>query len=126
MMVKDRCHAVTDAVENRSVGAGSRTIQRQVAVNVPPCSVQDFKEVRGIVAIDRQSSRQSGIDMSMSIDESGQDQLAVSIHEFRIRVFLFHILEKTYLPDHLFVYNNSTILQVRVFRIQCENSAISY
>ena len=126
MVVKDCRHAVPDAVKDGCVCTGSGTVQSQMTVDIPPHPVQNFKEIGGIVAVDRKSSCKSGIDMSMGIDESGHDQLAVGVHEFSVRIFLLHLLKRTYFPDRFPVYHYSTVFQVWVFLIQCENSSISY
>ena len=50
MVVENCCNALLDAVHIQGIGAGTGALQRQVAVNGPPCTVQYLIEIVGIVA----------------------------------------------------------------------------
>ena len=59
VMVKDGRNAVSDAVENGRVRAGFCAVYRQMAVDVPPHSVEYLEEVGRVMAFDRQASRKA-------------------------------------------------------------------
>ena len=105
-MVEDGRDALFDAVDVERVGAGAGAFERQVAVNGPPCAVEHFKKVGGIVSDDGKAARQRGINMRVRVDERGHDDAALGVDSFRLRVlrrqsrFLADLDDFAALVDH--------------------------
>ena len=87
VMVEDGRDALLDAVDVECVRACAGALQRQMAVDGPPSSVQHLKEVRGVVSHDGQTARQRRINVRVGVDESGHDDAALCVDFFRLRVF---------------------------------------
>ena len=87
MMIEDRRDALLDAVDVKCVCRGSRALERQLAVHCPPRAVQHLIEVGGVIADDRKTARQGGIDVGVRIDERGHDDVALGVDDFRLRIF---------------------------------------
>ena len=126
MVVEDRRHAVTDAVQNRGIGARFGPVDRQMTVDLPPGPVEHLIEIRRIVAVDGKSSRQSGVNMGMRIDEAGHNQLTVCINQFRTGILLLHLFKRADLADHFTVDHDSTVLQIRIGTVLGKNASISH
>ncbi|MPM26014.1 hypothetical protein SDC9_72515 [bioreactor metagenome] len=86
VMVKNGGDALLDGVDHQSLGRGLRGLQIKMPVNGPPGAVQDLVKIGGVIARDAQAAGQSGIDVSMGVDETGHDDAAFGVHEFRLRV----------------------------------------
>ena len=84
MVVEDRRHAVLDTFNIRFHGAQVGQVIGQVAVDVPPQSVEDVQEALRRIAVDIQAPGHGTVNVFMSIDESRHDDAAFGIDEVRI------------------------------------------
>ena len=87
VMVKDGRDALLDAVDIECVSGGAGAFERQPAVHGPPCAVEHFIEICGVVADNGQAACQRGIDVGMRVDECGHDDAALGVDDLGLRVF---------------------------------------
>ena len=91
VVVKDRGHALLDAVNVQRIGAGPGARQGQMAVNIPPLAVQDLIEIRGVEAVDAQPSGQGGVNVGVGVDEAGHDDAAPGVDPLRLGIVRFQL-----------------------------------
>ena len=92
VVIEDGGHALLDAVHIQRIGASAGAFQRQLAVHGPPCAVQHLVEVGGVVAHDGEASGQRGVNVGVSVDESGHDHAALGVNDLGICVLSAQIL----------------------------------
>ena len=124
-MIEDRRHALLDAVDVQSVGRGLCALERQLAVNSPPGTVEHLIEIRGVVALDGKAAGQCGINMRMGVDERRHDDAAACIKKLRLRI---SGAERSGLADRFDlcpVNADGAVLQIRKGLTAGDQSAVS-
>ena len=123
-MIEDGRHAVPDALENGRVRGSPCPVQGKLPVDRPPLTVEDLVEVCGIEAFDGKSSRQPGIYMRVSVDESRHDQAAVGIDLFGSGILLLQGLSVADIQDLFAVYDNGAVFKERILRVPCDHPSV--
>ena len=100
-------------------------LQCQMAVNIPPHTVQNIQETVGIVSVNAQSPCHGTVDMFMCINESRHNHAALCINKLRIRIFSLHILISTCLFNlSTFQYYCSVFIE-GMFCIPCYQTSVA-
>ena len=87
VMVKNSRNALLDAVNVQGICGGAGALKRQLAIHGPPCAVEHFIEICGVVADNGQTACKRGIDVGMRVDECGHDDAALGVDDLGLRVF---------------------------------------
>ena len=87
VMVENGRDALLDAVDVQRIGGGAGAFERQLAIHGPPCAVEHFIEICGVVADNGQTACKCGIDVGMRVDECGHDDAALGVDDLSLRVF---------------------------------------
>ena len=125
VVVKDRRHAVADAVQDRCVGRRPGSVQSEPPVDRPPGAVEDLKEIGGIIADNGKAPGQPGIDMRVGIDQAGHDDAALRVDKGRLRILFLQILQPADRQDLCSFRDDSAVFQIRPVRISCNNLSVS-
>ena len=126
VVVDDGGNAVTDGVQDGGVSASLGAVHGQVAVDVPPSVLQNFDEVTGVLACDGQATGQTGVDVSVGIDQAGHDNAALCVHELGVGVLGLHLSQSANFLDQFALDDDSAVFQVGVCGVAGNESAISY
>ena len=125
VVVKDRRHAVADAVQDRCVGRRPGSVQSEPPVDRPPGAVEDLKEIGGIIADNGKAPGQPGIDMRVGIDQAGHDDATLRVDKGRLRILFLQILQPADRQDLCSFRDDSAVFQIRPVRISCNNLSVS-
>ena len=111
-MVEDGGHAVSQAVEDRGVGARAVPVKREVAVNLPPLLLEVLQEVVGVAALDGKPAGKSGVDVGVAVHEARHDDAAVGVHVLGSRVRSLELGLVAHGADAVAVDGHGATLQV--------------
>ena len=81
VVVEEGGHAVAERLHHGHVRAGTRAVEREVTVDVPPLLLEVLEEVGGVAALDGKAARQAGVDVGVAVDETGHDEATVGVDE---------------------------------------------
>ena len=87
MVIENGRNALLDAVNVQGICGGAGALKRQLAIHGPPCAVEHFIEICGVVADNGQTACKRGIDVGMRVDECGHDDAALGVDDLGLRVF---------------------------------------
>ena len=87
VVIENGRNALLDAVNVQGICGGAGPLKRQLAIHGPPCAVEHFIEICGVVADNGQTARQRGIDVGVRVDECGHDDAALGVDDLGLRVF---------------------------------------
>ena len=109
VVIEDRGDAVTDGIQDRGIGAGLGAVERQVVVDLPPLLLKILQEVGGVAALDGKAAGQTRVDMGMAVDESGHDEVALSVDVLGIRVLGLELALGAHFDDRISVNGDRTV-----------------
>ena len=124
-MVEDGGDALLDGVHVQGRGAGPCAVHHQLAVDGPPRAVQHLIEVGGVVAHDGQTSRQSGVDVGVGVDEGRHDDAAPGIDAVGVGVLPAQGALLTYLHNLAALVGHGAVLVIALaLRVTGDESAV--
>ena len=110
VVIEDGGHAIAERLHHGHVRAGTRAIEREVTVDVPPLLLEVLEEVGGVAALDGKAARQTGVDVGVAVDKTGHDKAAVGIDELCRGVGGIHLGTRANCHDLVVVDDNGTVL----------------
>ena len=124
MMIEYRCHTVLDRINVCCICRKLCLLQSQMAINIPPHSIQDIQKSLRSISIDTQSSSKGTVDMFMRVNKSGHNDSAVRIHKFSVRISLLYFISY---PHHLYgvtIHCYCTIFKKGTGCVPCDHSSV--
>ena len=125
VVVEDRGHAVTKRVEDRGVGGGTGTVQREVVVDLPPLLLEVLEEVGGIAALDGEAAGETGVDVRVAVDEARHDDATVGVNVLVARVSGLELLLVADGGDGVSADGNRAALEVGVLGVASNDTTIA-
>ena len=125
MMIEYRCHTVLDRINVCCICRKLCLLQSQMAVNIPPHSIQDIQKSLWIISLDTQASRKCTVDVFMCVNESGHNDSAVRIHKFSIRISFLDLISYPHHFNGVTIHCHCSILNKSIGCVPCNHSSVS-
>ena len=126
VVVKDRGHAVAQAVEHGGVGARACAVEREVVVDLPPLLLEVLEEVGGVAALDGEAAGKARVDVGVAVHEARHDDAAVSVNVVGIGVGGAQGALVAHRRNLVAVDQNGTMLEVGACRVARDDASVSH
>ena len=125
MMIEYRCHTVLDRINVCCICRKLCLLQSQMAINIPPHSIQDIQKPLWIISLDTQASSKGTVDMFMRVNKSGHNDSAVCIHKFSVRISLLYFISYPHHFNGVTIHCHCSILNKSIGCVPCDHSSVS-
>jgi hypothetical protein len=110
VVVEDGGHTVAERLHHGHVRAGTRAVECEVAVDVPPLLLEVLEEVGGVAALDGKATGQTGVDVGVAVDKTWHDEAAAGVDELGRGVGGVHLGARANGHDLVMVDDNRAVL----------------